>query len=513
MTALKTIKTTPVRIIPYLGIFLLAAGGLAASADPRPNLIVIFADDLGMGDLGAFRALYPGGERDQPQAWRHTPTLDRLANEGVRFTRAYATSWCAPSRQVILSGQWANRPNAYNFPWIGATLREKGYATAMIGKSHGANATKKVFRNNDPQTAEFDDILIFDGGMRDYYMKPGERLPGRRDFAEAAFTAEGGEYLTDVLTDRAVDFITRQAGRGRPFMLYLPHLAPHSPLQAKPGDLRKLFPETFQSMSDDEIRETAGQGKYESQHYAALVHSIDRSTDRIMEALQDAGVADNTVVILTSDNGAIHGSNHPFTGNKWDHFEGGIRVPMILWTSRMAGSPVAGSVYDSLVSLADVAPTLYALSTNDPYPHPTDGIDLVPHVMGEKPPPQGRQFFWANATNPSLRRFMTDFTRFEPESSHNYVFQSVLVEDQDKIIRWRIPESDIAGMAFKHLPGAHNKSGAAAMLAEQGPLANVFPESDRGLQLSNQWRRLVNEEGLLNNWSGDNAEPLAESEQ
>jgi arylsulfatase A-like enzyme len=505
------------RITAFLSIFISAAGVLTASADSRPNIIVIFADDLGMGDLGSFRALYPGGENNHSQAYHYTPTLDRLANEGVRFTRAYSTSWCAPSRQVLLSGQWANRPNAYDHPWIGAMLREQGYATGMIGKSHGNRATSKVFRNNDPQTAEFDDLLLFIGGMRDFYLKRGETLPGRRDFTEASFTAEGGEYLTDVFTDRAVDFISQHAGSGRPFMLYLAHLAPHSPLQGKPEDMRRLFPETFRNMSDDEIRASgwpAGQrGKFEAHHYAALVYSIDRSTARIMETLENQGVADNTLILITSDNGAIHGSNHPLTGNKWDLFEGSIRVPMILWAAAIARSPVAGTVYDELVSLADVAPTLYSLSTDDPYPHPTDGVDLMPYVMGVESPPQGRQFFWANQTNPSLRRFMTDFSDFKPDSDHTFVFQSVLIEDKDKIIRWRIPESQTAGIAFKHLPAAHNQSNTKVILAEQGPRANVFPESGRGSELYEQWRRLVDEEGLLNNWSGDTATPLAETEK
>ncbi len=494
------------------GLILSVADANATDRE-RPNMIVILADDLGIGDIGAYRSMYPG-EDDKPRAYRHTSQLDRLAEQGIRFTRAYATSWCAPSRQMLLSGQWANRTDAYDYPWIGAMLREQGYVTGMIGKSHGARPTHKVFSDTDPKTAEFDDGLLFIGGERDFYMTRGETLPGRRDFEGAPFTAEGGEYLTDVFTDRAVEFIDRHAGGERPFMLYLAHLAPHSPLQGEPGDMRKLFPDIFGDLSDEEIRATGWPlgrgGKYEAHHYAALVYSLDRSLARIMEALEKTGVSDNTLIIVSSDNGAVHGSNYPLTGKKWDLLEGGIRVPFIVWSREIANSAASGSIYDGLVSLADIAPTLLARATNDAYPQPTDGIDLIPYAMGERSMPTARLYFWANR---SIRQFLNDFDLFEPEGEHREMVQSVLIEDHQKLLRWRIPGTTRIGAVHVRLPDARGAADPVEVLRERVPRAGVLPEDEAGGRMLQEWRQLVlTQETLFPEWTGTESQRMKETE-
>ena len=205
---------------------------------------------MGVTDVGAFHELYPGCPEEQ-LAHRYTPNLDRLAEQGIRCTRAYAAAWCAPSRQMLLSGQWVNRRNAYDHPWIGSQLRQEGYVTGLVGKSHGGRPIAKTYRNMDPKTAEFDDGFFFNGGCRRSYLEKGETFPGRRGLVPFTFTAKGGEYLTDVYNDHAVEFIERNASR--PFMLYLPYNAPHGPLDGKPEDLRKLFPEVFAEASDEDI--------------------------------------------------------------------------------------------------------------------------------------------------------------------------------------------------------------------------------------------------------------------
>ena len=135
-------------------IIVLAWMGAMAAAAEKPNLIVIFADDMGVTDIGAFHELYPGATEAQ-LAHSYTPNLDRLAKAGVRCTRAYAANWCAPSRQMLLSGQWVNRRNAYDHPWIGAQLRQAGYVTGCVGKNHGSKPIAKTYRNMDPETAEW----------------------------------------------------------------------------------------------------------------------------------------------------------------------------------------------------------------------------------------------------------------------------------------------------------------------------------------------------------------------
>jgi len=382
-------------------------------------------------DIGAFHELYPGAPKTQ-LAHKHTPNLDRLATEGIRFTRAYATNWCAPSRQMLLSGQWVNRRNAYDHPWIGSQLRQEGYVTGLVGKSHGGRPIAKTYRNMDPKTAEFDDGFFFNGGCRRSYLKKGETFPGRRGLKPFTFAAKGGEYLTDVYNDHAVEFIERNAGR--PFMLYLPYNAPHGPLDGKPEDLRKLFPETFADATDEDIisgplmsrrnrRERVD--KLSAMHFAAMVYRMDLGIGRIMETLKAKGVADNTLIVFTSDNGRTFGygewlaENHPFTGHKAEMLEGGIRVPFIVWSAALAKSKQSGALYDGLVSLADIAPTLMAQASAEPYAYPTDGVDLMPYVSGAKPPLTGRTFFCALKGDPKKKMSgVKDFTQSKFRRGH-----------------------------------------------------------------------------------------------
>jgi len=473
--------------------------GMADSG--RPNLVVIFADDLGYGDIGAYRELYKGTD-DKPTAYRHTPNLDRLAQQGIRCTRAYACSWCAPSRQMLLSGQWANRSTAYDHPWVGSQLRQAGYVTGMVGKSHGSKPTQRVFKCEDRQAAEFDDGLFFNGGMRDYYMKAGETLPGRKAFESFTFKAGGGEYITDVFTGHALDFIGRNAGD--PFMLYLPYTAPHTPLQGKPDDLRKLFPKTFAAMSDEEIMATAKPKEDKpdmvNYHHSAMVHALDRGVGLIMQALRDKGVADNTVVIFTSDNGGKEGSNYPLSGHKWDDLEGGIRVPFIVWSDSIANSRRSGAVYDGLVSLADIAPTLVAQTADRPYAHATDGIDLMPYVTGRETPPNDRRYFWANT---SKKSFLTGFDDFYPEGSHTTMDQSVLIQDEEKILRWSVPGSDHAGVRYTRLPNAVGKANPTDLVGETPPVAGDRPQGDAGEALFREWEKLTQTDNtIMPDWSG-----------
>ncbi len=481
----------------------------AYAADRRPNFVVILADDLGYGDIGAYRDLYPG-EDEKPKAYLHTPHLDQLAGEGIRCTRFYATGWCAPSRQALLSGQWVARRSAYDTPWIGRQLRSEGYVTGFFGKSHGARPTQKVYGNVDAQTAEFDDGLFFNGGARSFYLKPGETFPSRKNLEPFPFAANGVEHLTDVFTDHAIDFIRRNAKK--PFLLYLPYTAPHDPLQGKPEDLRELFPDTFERMSDGEIRATSRQRKDDylrDCHYAALVHGLDRSIGRIVQALDDEAIADNTIIVFTSDNGAQHGSNYPLTGHKWDGLEGGIRTPCIIWSQSIASSQRAGTIYDGLASLVDIAPTIWAMASREPYAYPTDGADLMPYLLGHEPPPSERRYLITNACftfqNSGVDKFDYEFR----ENQH--VMQYVYIEDDEKILCWNPQGTTLVGAVHAKLPIVVQRQDAADILKETTPLAGVTPQTTRGEALFREFVRLVRvrEHGLLPTWSGASQRELA----
>ena len=453
----------------------------AANAD-QPNFVIIMADDLGFGDIGAYRELYRGSD-GKPEAYKYTPHLDRLAKEGVRCTRAYATGWCAPSRQVLLSGMWVGRKSACAQPWIGNKLRMLGYRTCMVGKSHGSKPTLKVFNNLDPNTAEFDDGLFFNGGCRDSYMMKGEKFPGRRNFEHFSLVAEGGEYLTDIFTEHAIDFIKRS--HAKPFMLYLAHTAPHDPLQGKPEDMRSLFPDMFGRMRDDEIRASSRKKdqKLQDAHYAGMVYALDRSVGVVMKTLTECGVSDKTIVIFTSDNGALHGSNHPLDGHKWDGLEGGIRVPFIVWSQELAGSKAGGSVCDRLVSLADISPTVMAAAAPESK-FPTDGIDLMPRLLETRAWPEKRRYLITNSCytfqNTGALDYGIEFRKGQQ------LMQYVLVTDSAKVICWNPQGTEKLGVVYRELPDVAGKEAPVLLMKEETPKDGEVPATGPGAALFNE---------------------------
>ncbi len=492
-----------------------------------PNLIVILADDMGIGDIGAFRQLYPGGPEDRADpeypgglplqlAYKCTPNLDRLAKAGIRCTRAYSGAWCAPSRQMLLSGQWSNRADAYDHPWLGAQLRKAGYVTGMVGKSHGARPTDKVFRNLDPQTAEFDDGLFFNNGARAFYMKDGETLKGRVDFKPADFTASADDYITDVFTDHAVQFIERHTDE--PFMLYLPYTAPHEPLHGKPQDLKQLFPDVFAGRADAEIRaEVDGQtfrgipDELKAYHYAAMVYAMDRGIGRVFQTLEKYKIDQNTLIIFSCDNGAQWGCNYPGSGHKSETRDGGIRVPFIVWSAALAGSDRSGAVYNGLVSLADIAPTLLAQASDNPHAYPTDGADIMPYLAGRAEPPAGRTFFWANACSGSTLQTKLDGAReFSDDPLPEAMMQAVWVKDDEKISCWNPAGSKVTGVVYNRLPDVAGKNNPADFVIEKPPVAGQVPVEGPGRELLDEMTRMIRaaDGGLTPTWSGAPADQM-----
>jgi arylsulfatase A-like enzyme len=481
-----------------------AAAELTSDRRKRPNFVVILADDLGVGDVGAYQNIYPGGE-DTSLAHFHTPNIDRLAEDGILCRQAYATGWCAPSRQMLLSGQWVNRPRAYDHPWIGRQLRNAGYVTAMVGKSHGRRAIQKTARASKPETAEFDTGLFFNGGMRSYYLTADDHFPSRRELDRFTYHAQKGQYITDVFTRHGVQFIERNADHS--FMLYMSYTAPHRPLEGKPADLRKLFPDTFADMSDAEIRAQSRQKKRKNprlaqQHYAAMVHALDRGVARLKDALRQEGVLDETTIIVTSDNGAIEGSNHPFQGHKWDGLEGGIRVPFIVWSQRIVQSNRSGSVYDGLVSLADITPTLIGRATEQPYPHPTDGTNLWPALTGQNQPPAGRRYFWSNASKKFHLSGIPGFGTGNQEKIPRRVLQAVLVRGNRKILAYNPSGTPLFGAVRTELPNVVGHETPAQLMREPTPIAGRTPPRDSPLYRELLRRLSAPPRHLLPEWSG-----------
>jgi arylsulfatase A-like enzyme len=340
--------------------------GVAVGADaPKPNIVVLFADDLGINDLSCY------GRKDQP-----TPHLDRLASQGIRFTSAYcAQPICSPSRAALMTGKHPARlhittflpgranaksqkllhpPIAMQLPLAEQTLaevlKEHGYATACIGKWHLGGP------NFGPDKQGFDVVHA-----------------GRANTTPSPTEGGKGEYD---LTARAEHFI--DAHKDGPFFLYLPHNTPHIPLAAKP-ELVEKHPDAFNPV------------------YAAMMETMDDCVGRILSKLEEHKLTDRTIVLFTSDNGGLHvhefaGSpathNTPYRAGKGYLYEGGLRVPTILrWPGR-----IKPAVVDRPLVNTDWLPTLLALA-GVPAPEGLDGVNVAAELTGDAAPAE-RTFYW-----------------------------------------------------------------------------------------------------------------------
>lgn len=379
--------------LPYLVLgFLLAAGGLTAAReeprDGRPNIIFILADDLSWSDLGVYGS-----------GWHDTPHLDRLAREGLRFTSAYAAApICSASRAAILTGRSPARlhfefvtkpepgsqpgrhalrspPYTLNLPLDEVTVAEKlrnaGYRTGFFGKWHVSQHHKHYLGwspTHGPLQQGFDEGDP-EFGSHPYGYESTEAAEERR-------LAEGA-YPDDALTERAIEFL--RAHRDRPFFLYLSHYYVHTPVHTRAKWLQKLH--------QAELPENRAA-------YAAMVQTLDDLVGRVMNALDAMGLAENTLVVFTSDNGGHpeFAANGPFRGSKWNVYEGGLRVPFLVrWPGRIEagrtnGTPIIGT--DLLPTFCEAAGVAHSPDRE------LDGRSLLPLWLGREHRRETRSLIW-----------------------------------------------------------------------------------------------------------------------
>jgi arylsulfatase A-like enzyme len=348
----------------------------------KPNIILILADDLGWSDLGCYGA-----------DLHETPHLDQLALQGVRFTDAYAMSVCTPSRAALLTGKHAARlrmtiwsegsrggprnrrllqaESLHDLPHTETTLARRlhdaGYLTALVGKWHLGDA------EHYPETHGFDvNIGGTQWGAPHTFFWPyrgsGRFGPEFRYVPHLEF-GKPGEYLTDRLTDEALRVIDEAADQ--PFFLYLAHHAPHTPIEAKPDDVKQ-----FQRKLRPDLN-------HQNAVYAAMVKSLDESVGRVLAHLAKRGLDKKTIVIFASDNGGYIGtdkgqtvpvtSNAPLRSGKGSLYEGGIRVPLIV---RWPGVTPEAAECRQPVMLMDMFHTLTATLSDEQSDKPADGLDL-----------------------------------------------------------------------------------------------------------------------------------------
>ncbi len=335
----------------------------------KPNIVLVFMDDMGYGDMGCFGS---------PSI--HTPRMDAVARKGIRFTQMYAgASICTPSRASLLTARYAQRVGLPRvlFPQdtdglthrettVAEVLRDAGYATCMAGKWHLG-----CLPEHNPTQHGFDHYF---GLLYSNDMSPLHLYRNREDIEEDIDQAT----LTRRYTDEVIEFI--EANRDRPFFTYLAHTMPHIPLHVEP-----------------EFR-----GRSKAGTYGDTIECIDHHLGRIVDKLDELGLSDNTLLIVTSDNGPWYeGSTGGLRGRKFDVYEGGVRMPFVAqWPDAIP----AGSVCNQPASLMDLMPTFASLAgANMPGDRPIDGVDIGEALTGGDVPERDAFYFFFHETLQAVR--------------------------------------------------------------------------------------------------------------
>ncbi len=353
---------------PILLSLVALASPLASAAAPRPNFFLIFADDHGYGDVSTYH------ESDA-----RTPNIDRIAAEGMLFTSMRANcTVCSPSRAALLTGRYPDRvgvpgvirtqpENSWGYfdpsvPTIAGELKKSGYHTAIIGKWHLGLESP-----NTPNERGFDFFHGFLGDMMDSYTT--HLRHGNNYMRRNGEVIEPRGHATDIFTDWASAYLRERAGHmGQPFFLYLAYNAPHFPIEPPPDWLAKV---KQRAPSLDEKRALN----------VAFVEHLDDRIGRVLATLDESGLAENTMVIFSADNGGSlpHAQNNdPWRDGKQSHYDGGLRVPFMI---RWPGHTRAGSRTDYAGLNFDLFPTFLELAGAPPVPG-IDAISLVPLLNG-----------------------------------------------------------------------------------------------------------------------------------
>jgi arylsulfatase A-like enzyme len=397
----------------------LATGALASaskishSQTRRLNIIFILADDLGYGDLSCF------GRPDY-----QTPNLDRLAAQGVRFINAYSASpVCTPTRCAFITGRYPARTRVGleepltergdlgdkantlglppDHPTIASLLKQKGYETALIGKWHLG-----YLPNFGPLQSGFDKFFGIMSGAADFFTHKDMR--GDPDLYEDKVPVERIGYTTELLTARAVEYVSERRPADRPFYLSLHYTAPHWP---------------WEGPHDQDVSRALGRG-YDGftaggslKTYAKMMKSLDDGIGEVLQALVRSRLAANTLVIFTSDNGGERFSyNWPFRGQKFSLFQGGVRVPAMV---RWPGVTPVGRVSEQAVITMDWTATMLAAGGAKADPrYPLDGQDLT-DVLRERRSAYERIFFWRNSDQDAVVKGRWKYLR---DGEREYLF-------------------------------------------------------------------------------------------
>ncbi len=351
------------------------------SSGTRPNFVFILADDMGYADLGCY-----GGRSGC------SPEIDRMAAEGLRFTDGYSNSpVCSPTRFALTTGRWQYRLRAGNdepigtrhrgdpvlglppaHPTIASLLRDAGYATALAGKWHLG-----FLPHFGPLKSGYQEFFGPMSGGVDYFTHRDSL--GVNDLFEGENEVERAGYLTDLISDRAVEFVSRP--RSEPFFLSVHYTAPHWPWETRSDEAESKRIERLYHFDGGSVAV-----------YLQMIRHMDEGIGRILAALSKAGLAENTLVVFTSDNGGERFSDTwPLVGKKMDLLEGGIRVPYVVrWPARVK----SGGMTAQHAITMDWVPTFLEAAGASAHPdYPLDGTSLL-RVLEDPSAAFERELFW-----------------------------------------------------------------------------------------------------------------------
>jgi arylsulfatase A-like enzyme len=396
----------------------------------RTNFIFILADDLGYADLGCYGGRAPT-----------SPNIDRMAAQGLRFTRGYSNSAvCSPTRFALATGRYQYRLRGAaeepigsamrgdkvmglppSHPTIASRLKEAGYRTALIGKWHLGFPP-----HFSPQASGYDEHFGPLSGGVDYHTH--QDSFGVHDLFENGTEVNRDGYLTDLLSTRAAEFVTRCGKDKKPFLLSLHYTAPHWP---------------WETRDDGELARTFGKGNPiyhldggNIHTYRRMIHHMDEGIGKVLAALDDKDLARDTIVVFTSDNGGERFSDTwPLVGGKMDLTEGGIRVPYVVrWPARTP----AGTTTDQLAITMDWVPTFFEAAGTKAHPdYPSDGISLVKHLAAPEAIAD-RPLFW-RMKHKEQRAMRAGRWKYLKVDEHEYLFDVVTDERERANLARRDP--------------------------------------------------------------------------
>jgi arylsulfatase A-like enzyme len=418
----------------------------------KPNIVYIMADDMGYADLSCY------GRREY-----RTTNIDSIATSGVRFLQAYANSAvCSATRTALITGRYQYRlrvgleeplgnQTPYGMPpeqpTLPSILKKAGYGTTLLGKWHLGRLP-----NFGPLQSGYDHFWGFRGGSLDYFThKMGIASTNTEDLWDGDAKVHEVGYLTDLLGDRAVKVIGDYAKTQQPFLLSLHFNAPHWPWE---GPTDETESQRVKSLNDRD----GGSMKT----YAAMVTRLDMQVGRVLKALADSKIANNTIVVFTSDNGGERFSDTwPFTGKKEELLEGGLRIPALV---RWPGHIRAGSTTDQVAISMDWMPTFLAAAGTEADPaYPLDGMNLLPQLtQGAAPVP--RRLYWRYHFN-EQRAMRDGDMKYLKIAGNEFLFN--VAEDPLERANLRMRQPDV----FKRMVQAYEEWNAT-MLADRNDISS-----------------------------------------